>query len=198
MSITAAMGLAGSYAVRWTVEAVSVIRKDGFRDGQYSFLRARDGLRLDDEPRRTRRMPVDRREPDFLGFAGVLCGVDLARWPFDSKFFYSSWRCSTSLSSDIQGYSRRESGSAIRRWVMTRLLEEFVEGGIEPFPDNAYGPGYRCSAELLDGTFLPCVMIRRRKFIVELAERRLAEEKGGAGIFRSSTDPHREMHTRGG
>jgi hypothetical protein len=76
---------------------------------------------------------------------------------------------------------------------MTQVLEEFIEAGIDPFPDSTYGPGYRCSAQLVDGTFLPCVIIRQRKFIVDLAERRLAEERSKTGIFRNSSDPYREM-----
>jgi hypothetical protein len=76
---------------------------------------------------------------------------------------------------------------------MIQVLEEFIEAGIDPFPDSACGPGYRCSAQLVDGTFLPCVIIRQRKFIVDLAERRLAEERSGTGIFRNSSDPYREI-----
>jgi hypothetical protein len=63
---------------------------------------------------------------------------------------------------------------------VTKLLEDFIESGAEPFPDNIYGPGYRCSVDLIDGTHMPCVMIRRRHFVVELARRRLAEESTGA------------------
>jgi hypothetical protein len=79
---------------------------------------------------------------------------------------------------------------------VTQLLEDFLASGVEPFPDDPYGPGYRCSVELSDGTELPCVMLRRQKSIVDLAVRRFAEEKSGKGIFRSSTEPYRDIVAR--
>ncbi len=76
---------------------------------------------------------------------------------------------------------------------MTQALQDYLESGIEAFPYDAYGPGHRCSAQLSDGTLLPCVMIRQKKTVVDLAERRLKEEKRGNGIFANSSDPCREM-----
>jgi hypothetical protein len=76
---------------------------------------------------------------------------------------------------------------------MSNGLKEFVASGETPFPDQIYGPGYRCSAELKDGTTLPCVIIRQRAPLVDLAQRRLEEEKKRKGIFRSSGNPYREL-----
>ena len=76
---------------------------------------------------------------------------------------------------------------------MARELEQYIEGGAEPFPADTGEVGYRCSVDLTDGTHLPCVMIRRREPMIELVQRRLAEEKPRNGIFRDSTDPYREM-----
>ena len=42
---------------------------------------------------------------------------------------------------------------------MLKLFEEFIGVAGEPYPDNILGDGYRCSAYLRDGTFLPCVML---------------------------------------
>jgi hypothetical protein len=69
---------------------------------------------------------------------------------------------------------------------MSRLLLDYVNSGAEPWPDQTYGDGYRCSAYLKDGTYLPCVMLRKSAPLVALAMRRIEEEKKGKGIFRSS------------
>jgi hypothetical protein len=56
----------------------------------------------------------------------------------------------------------------------------FVKANIEALPAIApYGPRYRVSATLTDGTFLPCVVIEATKYVVELAMRRFEEEKKG-------------------
>lgn len=69
---------------------------------------------------------------------------------------------------------------------MTGLLFEYINSGVEPCPDQTYGEGYRCSAYLKDGTYLPCVMLRKSAPLVALAARRFEEEKKGKGIFRSA------------
>ncbi|ROH86524.1 hypothetical protein ED208_15950 [Stagnimonas aquatica] len=68
---------------------------------------------------------------------------------------------------------------------MSKLILDFLKSGIEPFPDPTYGEGYRCSAYLKDGTFLPCVMLRKASPVVELAIRRFDQERKGKGIFGS-------------
>ena len=70
---------------------------------------------------------------------------------------------------------------------MNKLIADFIKTGVESINDSAYGPGYRCSAYLRDGTFLPCVVLRSNKPITELALRRFEEEKEGKGFFRSNT-----------
>jgi len=60
---------------------------------------------------------------------------------------------------------------------MNRNIVEFIEQQSEIFPDDFYGDGYKCSVFLKDGTYLPCVMLRESKKIVELALRRFEEEK---------------------
>ena len=76
---------------------------------------------------------------------------------------------------------------------MTKLLLEFMQSGIEPIRDSTYGDGYRCSAYLSDGTFLPCVMLRNGDPITELALRRFDEEKKGKGIFRKNDDSYKAI-----
>lgn len=66
---------------------------------------------------------------------------------------------------------------------MKNNIGEYLKSGVEEFPDSAYGPGYRCSAYLTDGTFLPCVMLRSSTTTVQLALRRFEEEKKGRGVF---------------
>ena len=68
---------------------------------------------------------------------------------------------------------------------MSTTISEFLKSGVEPFPDSIYGVGFRCSAYLADGTFLPCVMLRTKAPLVELALRRFKEEKRGMGMFRT-------------
>lgn len=68
---------------------------------------------------------------------------------------------------------------------MSKLILDYLKSGVEPFTDSNYGEGFRCSAYLKDGTYLPCVMLRKCGPIVELAMRRFEQEKKGKGIFRS-------------
>jgi hypothetical protein len=67
---------------------------------------------------------------------------------------------------------------------MKNNIAEYLSSGVEAFPDSAYGPGYRCSAHLIDGTFLPCVVLRSSGSTVQLASRRFEEERKGKGLFR--------------
>lgn len=60
---------------------------------------------------------------------------------------------------------------------------KFLINNIEPLDDSAYGSGYRASVYLTDGTFLPCVIFRNPKTVVNLAMRRFKEEQSGKGIF---------------
>ncbi len=63
---------------------------------------------------------------------------------------------------------------------------KFLKDNIEPIEDNIYGLGYRASANLTDGTYLPCVIFRNPKSTVNLALRRFKEEQKGKGIFGKS------------
>ena len=60
---------------------------------------------------------------------------------------------------------------------------KFLKDNVEPYPDNIYGVGYRASAYLKDGTYLPCVIFRNPATIVKLATRRFKEEIKGNGIY---------------
>ena len=64
---------------------------------------------------------------------------------------------------------------------------KFLKDNIEPYPDNTYGVGYRVSAYLKDGTYLPCVIFRNPATIVKLATRRFKEEIKGNGIFNKAS-----------
>jgi hypothetical protein len=66
---------------------------------------------------------------------------------------------------------------------MNKLILDFINTGVEPYPDVSNGVGFRCSAYLTDGTYLPCVMLRESRSITDLALRRFEEEKKGRGIF---------------
>jgi len=53
---------------------------------------------------------------------------------------------------------------------MSMEISEFLKTSEEPWPDSNYGDGYRCSAYLKDGLFLPCVMIRKNKTYIRERE----------------------------
>jgi len=77
---------------------------------------------------------------------------------------------------------------------MSKQILEYLKTGVEAIPDSIYGNGYRCSAYLRDGTFLPCVMLRKSEPITELALRRFEEEKRSKGIFqREPGDGYRQI-----
>jgi hypothetical protein len=76
--------------------------------------------------------------------------------------------------------------NAMRR-QQTEDIIKFLKDNIEPLENNAYGPGYRASVYLTDGTFLPCVVFRNSKAVVNLAIRRFKEEQTGKGIFKRSS-----------
>lgn len=69
----------------------------------------------------------------------------------------------------------------------TEDIIRFLKDNIEPLDNNAYGPGYRASVYLTDGTFLPCVIFRNPKTIVNLAIRRFKEEQTSRSIFSRSS-----------
>ena len=71
-------------------------------------------------------------------------------------------------------------------------INEFINSGEEPLPDSHYGDGYRCSAYLKDGLYLPCVVIRRNDKYIDLACRRLQDEKSGKSIFKNKKSGFRE------
>ncbi len=50
-----------------------------------------------------------------------------------------------------------------------------ILGSVEPLDDSAYGPRYRCSVRLKDGTALPCVALQSKDRLVGLARRRFSE-----------------------
>ncbi len=72
-------------------------------------------------------------------------------------------------------------------------ISEFIKSGEELFPDSNYGDGYRCSVHLKDGLFLPCVIIRKNDKYVDLACRRLDEEKSGKSIFKNKKNGYRDI-----
>jgi hypothetical protein len=69
----------------------------------------------------------------------------------------------------------------------TEEIIEFLKNNIEPLEDNTFGLGYRASVYLTDGTFLPCVIFRNPKTVVNLAIKRFKEEQKGKGIFNRSS-----------
>ena len=70
----------------------------------------------------------------------------------------------------------------------TQMNEEeiikFLRKNVEPLKEKFFGEGYRASVYLADGTFLPCVIFRNSKEIIELAKRRFDEERKGHGPMR--------------
>jgi hypothetical protein len=70
---------------------------------------------------------------------------------------------------------------------MPNNIAEFMKAATEPIPDSNYGPGVRCSAYLVDDTFLPCVMLRLSEPTTKLALRRFKEL--APTVFRRPKNP---------
>ncbi|MDQ3112190.1 MAG: hypothetical protein M3R17_20080 [Bacteroidota bacterium] len=69
----------------------------------------------------------------------------------------------------------------------TKDFVKFLKANIDPFDDPANGPGYRTSVYLTDGTFLPCVIFRNPKTIINLAIKRFKEEQSRQSVFKRSS-----------
>lgn len=76
---------------------------------------------------------------------------------------------------------------------MDKRLQEIVSK-VEPLSDSIYGPRYRCSFILKDGTHLPCAVVQSKIKLVELARRRLNEEMSGKGSM-GGPDPYGQLLT---
>jgi hypothetical protein len=63
---------------------------------------------------------------------------------------------------------------------------------VEPILDAIYGPRYRCSLTLKDGTLLPCAVLQSRERLVELAKRRIREEVDARGHL-GANDPYGQI-----
>lgn len=74
---------------------------------------------------------------------------------------------------------------------MDSFVKDIIKS-VEPIPDVTYGPRYRCSLTLRDGTFLPCAVLQSRERLVELAKRRIKEEMSGKGHL-AVPDPYGEI-----
>lgn len=67
-----------------------------------------------------------------------------------------------------------------------------ITSRVEPLDDSIYGPLYRCSITLKDGTFLPCAVIQSKARLVDLAKRRIKEEMHGGGRL-GGKDPYGQI-----
>lgn len=63
---------------------------------------------------------------------------------------------------------------------------------IEPISDSIYGPRYRCSLTLNDGTQIPCAVLQSKAKQIELAKRRIKEEMSGRGKI-GGPDPYGQI-----
>jgi hypothetical protein len=71
---------------------------------------------------------------------------------------------------------------------------KYIVSEIEPIEDPSYGPRYRCSLTLKDGTFLPCAVIQSKQRLADLAKRRIREEMEGKGHI-GGDDPYGQIVT---
>ncbi len=69
-----------------------------------------------------------------------------------------------------------------------REIVDYLKSRVEPLEDSLYGNGYRVSAYLKDGTYLPCVIFRNSAAITNLAIKRFKDETTGKSIFSRSPD----------
>ena len=93
--------------------------------------------------------------------------------------------CLSSSFADLLSWELKEN--------MSNILNEYISMSEDSTLDSAYGIGYRCSVDLIDGTHLPCVMLRRPKPTVDLALRRFEDERKGRSIFREKTGGYEKI-----
>jgi hypothetical protein len=67
-----------------------------------------------------------------------------------------------------------------------------ITSSVDPIDDSIYGPRYRCSLTLKDGTFLPCAVLQSKDRLVDLAKRRIKEEMQGHGRL-GGDDPYGQI-----
>jgi hypothetical protein len=75
--------------------------------------------------------------------------------------------------------------------AMDKRFQEIVSK-VEPIPDSIYGPRYRCSLSLKDGTEIPCAVLQSKAKLIELAKRRIKEEMSGHGKI-AGPDPYGQI-----
>jgi hypothetical protein len=67
-----------------------------------------------------------------------------------------------------------------------------ITNTVEPIYDSIFGPRYRCSLTLTDGSFLPCAVIQSKQRLVDLAKRRIKEEMQEQGHI-GGHDPYGQI-----
>ncbi len=72
-------------------------------------------------------------------------------------------------------------------------ISDYLKSGEEPLPDSSYGDGFRCSAYLKDGLYLPCLIIRKNTKYIDLACKRLEDERSGRSIFKNNKSGYRDI-----
>ena len=86
---------------------------------------------------------------------------------------------------------KRENESSPAHVTIEKRFQEIVSK-TEPIPDSIYGPRYRCSLSLNDGTHIPCAVLQSKAKLLELAKRRLNEEMSGKGKI-AGPDPYEQI-----
>lgn len=76
---------------------------------------------------------------------------------------------------------------------MSDVLQRFTTNQSSDWNDEVYGPGHRCAVTLNDGTELPCVLIRKKKHLTDLAINRFNDERSGKSVFAGSKDGYRAI-----
>lgn len=84
----------------------------------------------------------------------------------------------------VGSYFRNEwKGCRYMKQLGEEEIIKFLKENVEPLPSQSEGDGYRAAVYLVDGTYLPCVIFRGSKAIVEFAMRRFKEEQNKKSIF---------------
>lgn len=77
--------------------------------------------------------------------------------------------------------------------MIADIIQTLIDAGIEEVPAEFGGPGYRCSAWLKDGTYLPCVFVQKIGRTADLHRKSIDDELRGEGGYDPLTcDPVRE------
>ncbi len=91
----------------------------------------------------------------------------------------------------LLGFGKPSVKSQSASTLMDNRFQDIISK-TESISDSIYGPRYRCSLTLKDGTLIPCAVLQSKAKQIELAKRRIKEEMSGRGKI-GGPDPYGQI-----